>query len=334
MKRNGHRLSKLIAVVVSLTSIGLLTSTMVSFAWYRLDAFASISNLFITTRAGNDLEVGFRHGDDIIYFEALKEKELSLLDPQFEKNRYLADVSGMFLGSWFNQDTDLGSSFPVLRQAYTAGGPTTITPKAESRFLQFELFFRSSEPCHLYLDPSTSLRNANEEADLLASMRVSFLSEDRYLIAEPKKSDAPTRFGGLLSLHDGNGFFDNVNGREILYGEYTGKPKYLPPIDQNSEVLEEKDAFHAQHQPGVERVDLNSVSFAYERTVALDDLVYSPGSNNKVSFGVVPAKKEYRVVLTIYIEGWDTESIDRHSTGSVQITLSFLGVYDLLGENT
>lgn len=334
MKRNGHRFTKLVAVVISLTSIGLLTSTMASFAWYRLDAFASISNLFITTRAGNDLEIGFRRGNDIVYADALGEKELSFLDPQFEKNRYLADVSGMFLSSWLNQDTDLKRSFPVLRQAYTVGGSTTITPKAESRFLQFELFFRSLEPCHLYLDPGTSLKNVKEEADLLASMRVSFLSEDCYLITEPKKDDVPTRFGGLLSLHDGNGFFDNANGREILYGEYAGEPKYLPPIDQNTEVLEERDVFHAQHQPGVERVDLSSVSFAYERTVSLDDLVYSPESNNKLSLGIVPAKEEYRVVLTIYIEGWDTESIDRHSTGSVQISLSFLGVYDTLGENT
>ena len=222
-----------------------------------------------------------------------------------------------------------------------------MTEAATEHFLQFETFFRCDEPCHLYLDHTTKAKplerwnkeraaqsNYSEEElnRVLDSVRVSFYSEETFIITEPNQDEAShTQYGGPLWARNWEGYYDYDNGKEILFGEYTGTPTYSEASPTDTPKPDNASSFNAYHKAGVEIVNPDSVTYATEESYPLDSILFQGGATagNAHCLGTLKANEDYRLVISIYIEGWDRDLTDALATGKFSLDLRFIGLLDI-----
>lgn len=337
---------KLFVAAFGLFAFTLFSSVTATYAWYKVRDFARIDQLSMAFSEDATLEMGLRQEDGTIdYKQVLNADDFRKVDPHYDSNTNLKDVSSMFSSEWLaeqNEDTK-----PILHRSYATSKEHTKTEAATEGFLQYETYFRSKVPCHLYLTENTSARvlerfnhdlaeeysyNEEELNRVLDSVRVSFYSKEGFHIAEPGQTEAShTRFGGPLQAHNDQGYFDYADGKEILYGEYEGEPTYLPALEEDSPEPENKSAFNAKHKAGVERVDVSSVSFAEEESRPLSDFLLgkAPTGKDAICLGTLNANEDFRLVITIYIEGWDLDLTDTLAKGKFSLDLNFAGLMDI-----
>ena len=158
---------------------------------------------------------------------------------------------------------------------------------------------------------------------LVESMRYSILITSEkdydYAIIDPHKKEE-TVFGGLLD-NDKDHFYDHfVRGGDELervYGEYTGTPIW-DDVPQSGDTgykdpNEEPSAFNARHRDGVRKFNQtesekpeNGFSFMTEPSINLQDF-----SKEAKPFHIpVYRNQPQEIVISIYIEGWDLDSIN------------------------
>ena len=320
------RCNKTIALSISIICVAVLASSTASLAWFQNQAFASIENLSLATRSSTDLRVGYRAGGGIAYKTSLSEEDFLRMDPEFEEHAQLGDVSGMFQSSWNNESCDYRTAVPVLYAPYKEKGGRVTSEPATDSFLQLEFFLRCNQSCHLYLDESSCIQTESGKNEGLSGYRLSIFCKDGYYIIDPAKATGhATRYGGLLDIQDPLGYFDHEDGREIIYGDYQGEPTYQEALSED--LLIEGEI--ATHKAGVERADLDSVSFAYEETYYLHDFFYRPRSKNNRPLAILEAEEDYRLVITMYLEGWDLGLVEGMKRESFQTRIEFLAVMDL-----
>ena len=352
MSRKGKRPyvmpAKLFAATLGLFALTLGSSVAATYAWFQVRDFARIDQISMSMRDDSSLLIGLKDEDGHIeYKSSLSEADLALADPDYEANTYLKDVSSMFSSSWLDAPGDPDGKTPILRMPYAKEEGTTITSPATRGFLQFETYFRSNVACHLYLDDATKavpLERWNREiADktdyteeelnqVLDCVRVSFYSKEGFVIAEPgQKQSSNTKFGGPLQAKSLDGYYDSVDGKETMYGEFSGEPSYLPAPEEDLVPYEDDTSFHAKHKAGVEIVDPTSVDVATEKTLPLDDMLYRGGPSGKKAtcLGTLSPNEDYRLVISVYIEGWDVDLTDALATGKFRLDLSFVGLMDI-----
>ena len=154
---------------------------------------------------------------------------------------------------------------------------------------------------------------------LVEAMRFSILVTDEtdynYAIIDPHKTE-DTLFGGLLD-NDKDKYYDYfVKGEENyerVYGEYVGEPSYIDASNDDSPYLspnEEPNAFNAKHKAGVKKANLedhtNGFEIVKEESIKLEDF------DKEVKPLRIPVYRNQprEIVLSIYIEGWDIDSIN------------------------
>ena len=200
----------------------------------------------------------------------------------------------------------------------------------------------------LYQDYQTSgdesLRNLTRDdikerlSRLVNAMRYSILVTDEddynFSIIDPNKNDE-TYFGGLLD-NDVDGYYDyytkNSDGLlyERVYGDIIGDVNnivYDDALEEDSayeDVNEEPSAFNARHKKGVKRFNkeqslLAGVSFKKEETLTLSDFE----SETKPFIFPVYKDKPQEIVLSIYIEGWDLDSINYTMGATFKSNIAF-----------
>ena len=173
---------------------------------------------------------------------------------------------------------------------------------------------------------------------LVDAMRFSVLVTDKtdyqYAIIDPHKN-GDTYYGGLLD-NDIDRYYDyyikesNDLLYERVYGEIVGdvdKILYDEPLSEDSGFKssnEEPSAFNARHKKDVKRVNFekslaNGVSIKKEKAFGLDEFA---SSDNPFVFPVyrnIPKE----IVLSIYIEGWDLDSVNYTMGATFISSLSF-----------
>ena len=160
---------------------------------------------------------------------------------------------------------------------------------------------------------------------LVKAMRYSILVTDKtdyqYLIIDPHK-EKETYYGGLLD-NDIDRYYDyfvresDSQSYERVYGEIKGDLNnivYDEPLEEDSayeNANEEPNAFNARHKKDVKRFNLeksleNGIEIAKE-----DSHEISEFSGNTNPF-VIPVYRDTpkEIVLSIYIEGWDLDSVN------------------------
>ena len=346
-RRNPFLSGKILAAAIGLFALTLSTSTVATYAWFAVSDFARIEQIGMKLDDSTTMQIGYRQGDGIVYKDKIAEEDLRIIDPHYDSNVDLKDVTSAFSSSWLNSNE--AEKTPVLRVPYNRSQQNGMTEAATEGFVQIEAFLKCSEPCHLYLGYLTEAKvierwNRNiaattdyseEELNrVLDCVRVSFWTKDAYYIAEPGQERASnTVFAGPLQARNDKGYYDYEDGKEILYGEYEGTPSYLPAGEEDESDYEDASAFHAIHKAGVERVDPTSVTAAVEKSYPLSSFILPEKANNPgdtLCLGTLQPDEDYRIVISIYIEGWDLDLTDSLATGKFSLDLSFVGLMDII----
>lgn len=170
------------------------------------------------------------------------------------------------------------------------------------------------------------------------AMRFSILSVDEddysYAVIDPNKS-GDTYYGGLLD-NDIDEYYDyyclqDETKYERVYGDILNRNKIVYDEESmtDSEYLDktqENNAFNAKHKAGVKLFNLekslqNGVEIKKEQSFALTDF-NDDRSDNPYHFKL-KANQPKEVVVSIYIEGWDEQSVNYTMGASFLASLSF-----------
>ena len=184
-------------------------------------------------------------------------------------------------------------------------------------------YYQRSDDEHYARYKDYSVEELNERLNrIVNAMRFSILIKDgeeySYSIIDPNY-DEETILGGLLDnemdqYYDGYYKTETDEWYERVYGEVIGEPVYDEPLAQDSGFLypnEAPNAFNARHKKGRKTFNLekslaNGFEIAKEGAYRLDDF---RGNTPKFYFPVyMDVPKE--VVISIYIEGWDLDSVN------------------------
>ena len=191
------------------------------------------------------------------------------------------------------------------------------------------------------------LSDIQEKLDNLVNcLRVSILvnqenSYDYYIIDPTKKSDEVTYLGGLLD-NDKNGYYDTYKDfegltKEVIYGEVNNRDLivYDDPVDpsfkEDNKALTSDEAsdflgnsFHGESKPSAyaynkEKSEAAGFRIAEEQSLSLDDL-----RNNENSLLIpIESNVPIKIVVSIYLEGWDLDCINATMGASFNTKLSF-----------
>lgn len=182
---------------------------------------------------------------------------------------------------------------------------------------------------------------AKQVNSIAQAMRISILVNDpeaySYTIIDPNKN-GETVLGGLLD-NDIDEFYDyfvrESDGKyyERVYGELVGDPANIGyedfPLNESSTELEyvdeEPSAFNAYHKKDVipfslEKSQLNGVDFKKEEAIDLEDF---KGLAKPYHFPVRRSAPQ-EIVVSIYLEGWDLDSVNYTMGASFVSDIAFM----------
>lgn len=338
--------AKLLILGAFLFSLGLGTSAVATSAWYALVEVATVGNLNLQIDMSDAwMSMKLLRNGDLIEDEegdGYTKEELGQIDT------VLGEVSGMFESDWLNDSTNMTAALPRFHSNYMPGHSSTrLVEFSENIYVQNEFIFEAGDDVDIMLDESSFIQanvDANKHTaellgydaeraealnDVVHAVRISFFSEDGYIIANPGESNE-TYYGGILDLNK-DGYYDDIDNKEILYGEYTGEVSYLPGEENETEpLISNRNTFIASHRKGVEKVNKNSpgLTIKKENAYKLQDLKYEENNPLKILTPICHVKKgvQKRVVVSIYVEGWDLHMTDDIASASVDVNIAFTGL--------
>ena len=336
VKKIGVRQSSLLWAGLALFSLTLSAFVTSTIAWFSVSDFLTVGNIKVGV-TNHDIRIGTRNSSGDIVFEL---DDIVTNDEQF----FLSPVSSMF------QDNSryMQSAFPTLSSEYPSEKGHRETGNATSGFFQKEIFLTSDVGTYVYLDESTKVtanRSLNEITAVQTGLfvdelnkveeaiRVSFYCEEGYYIYEPNvTTSSKTKLGGLLDVNVYDNYIDyNSSNEEVLYGDYNEDATlfYEDAVDHDvihHEYDHAKPGVGGKTKAGIKHLDLErsvnegNLRIKEEETYALSDLLYQ----NQYLAYIAPNEVK-RIVLTIYLEGWDKECSNDLINSAFNASISFMG---------
>ena len=328
-------------------AFGLVVSITTTYAWYTINIMTNIDSLNIRVGVREDyyLKLYLLDKNGV---EQYKPDGYTLEEMGYDRDTGLRDVSGMFESDWNNEKTDKATALPQFKRSYGASpsSPNRSTVATEG-YLQTVYYLESNENCEIYLTPDSKVM-ANEEKNaetarvkgrsyeklmqVTNAVRLSFYSEDGYIIANPGETEE-TYYGGVLDMN-GDGYYDSVDGKEVLYGEYNTDAVTYNDKNGVETPLEEsyRDTFHANHQAGITQVNVDrndkELAIKKENSVKIDTLRYEEDDPLKDVVPICTLRKgeKKRLVLSVYVEGWDPYMTDAIESAAFNIDIGFLAL--------
>ena len=165
------------------------------------------------------------------------------------------------------------------------------------------------------------------------AIRVSFYSEDGYVIYEPNvETGSKTKLGGLLDVSFYDGYIDyNSSFEEVLYGEYNEDANliYDDAVDHDVEHHEYESAkpgVGGKTKAGIRHLNLDksvsegNLKIKEEETYSLSELLHT-----KKWVTYIAPNEIKRLVITIYLEGWDKECSNDLINAAFNAHIAFMG---------
>ena len=326
------------AFVLSFSGLSGIAAT---YAWFTVKDIARVNQISLSISDSANLSIGYRKNHSIVYKQELSEEDFEAIDPNYMENINLRDVSGMHKKDWLEAKPFIENR-PVLLESYSRSSFTAKTEQATSGYLQFELYFRCEYSGHLYLSEKTAAskkwksvdedkhRSSREEVSILDVVRASFYTEEHYYIAHLSDAEKTTQFAGPLNIRGDDEYFDSEDGKEIVYGSYQGTPAYFPAADEDTGLSVPLDCFSAKHQAGIMSIDTKSIHPEVEESHPISQFIYdgSGKGGSKYNLGYVPSDTDYRMVFTVYLEGWDRSMNDTIRGERFRLNISFVLLMD------
>ena len=342
----------ILAFLIGLVSITSLSLSF-SLAWY-----ATSTRLFVDTiqvEIKGDRKLLLSTTDDI---DSFKE---DLYPSDLDAVGYFIPVSSMFSSRWFGEDVPEFYEYSnvVVGSDGVPSGPTRL----QRGFLQQEVYLLSDDDVYVSIDPSNkstyfkfnedlnkqfayrvikdepqytyeeALNNLNH---LIYALRYSIydVSNKAHYIIDPFK-DKTTYYGGTLD-NDKDDYFDTYideNGiyKEVLYGEINDRSlaEYHDVGENDIDIAQGTaySSFNAKHAEGtkyfLEKESLlNGLTFKAENSLIPSDMESNDPAVNKM---VIPLHRNEpkKIVLSIYLEGWDRDCINTTMGGSFISQIQF-----------
>ena len=349
-RKKGLSTRKLFALASVTFASAIAVSATSTYAWYAITEKFHIVGLKMTIDHDNlTFRLGKKDGGVIHYQE---DEPYSLKDFGYE-DPTLGNISNMFHDEY---PSSYDPTFnPYFYTGYRPGGPVTKTTVTDDRFeggfVQLEFFLEVSQDALIYLTPSskaTPAREANAEtarekglnADDLdrvtEASRISFYSEYGYVVAELGETHEQVDYAGELDLF-GDGYFDaDSSGKETLFGQYSGTPSYGEPLQEDEHVPfgVKQDIFHAAHKAGNRKINAGSYTAKQEIAHPLSYYAFEDGYGGAHPVAVAKAGKENRLVVSVYLEGWDHDMTSSLIYASFGFDLGFIAVFDPAASDT
>ena len=223
---------------------------------------------------------------------------------------------------------DASKTFIHANTEYNKGFADKLYKKYHREYTQQELYNLTDEYKHSmeYYYSKCSVDEFKEKLDgIVSAMRYSILIKDEneysYTIFDPNKNEVkPIYLGGVLD-NDIDQYYDfyKKNGsdeyRERVYGEVTGDESlydYTDVKDEDLDYLDSNDianAFNARHKPGVKKFNLQE-SLDKGLKIKKEEAIDLKNFNSSDFRFPVYINQPKEIVVSIYIEGWDKDSIN------------------------
>lgn len=339
---------RLFALVLSITSV-LLMSIGFSAAYFVSDNNLYVNEIDVSLVSDPTLYIGIKDGNgNINYSTSVSTNDLGTI-PVF------IPVSSMYEASWLNDSASYIAT-PVFKEAYRTGkinreSSYKETLNATEGYFTKEIYLKASHDCYAMVSETSTFSNnpdANEKIastlsdvypsltheEIVAnlnttykSLRYSFLYNDKdYLIYDPFK-EKDTLFASPLDIN-ADGYYDyyssNGGRYEFLYGDYSNSDKVIYGTNEyNSSGSDFKaSTFMAKTEAGVSHVDLTK-SIENGLVVNKEDSISSSELKEKRHLFLLKQDEPYRVVLSIYLEGWDLDNTSLAMYGAFNVNLVF-----------
>ena len=285
--------------------------------------------------------------DDDVYVTISPDKTKTYIEKNETYNEPVAEKRAREVKAIKNNRDALEQNYRELKDKYDAGDSSVTLVEVKKAETDFELAEKELQTHldnhHYFTEAELELSEAelkdkvlNRLNKVVNAMRYSILIIDQdeydYVIIDPNK-DRVTLLGGLLdnSVDQYYDYYldDSTDDLyERVYGEYTGEPVYPSKYD-GPEALKDSDlppsAFNACHKKGVWAFDpIESAKPEYgfkiaeEDSLTLSDFEGTPKFHFPVRDGV---PKE--VIISIYLEGWDLDSVNYTMDATFNAGLSF-----------
>ena len=261
----------------------------------------------------------------------------------------------MYENSWLNDDVTKIDS-PVFKEAYRTGkinreSSYKETAVAEEGYFSKEIYLKASHDCYAMVNETSTFSNNPEANENIAqtltdayptlnhdeivsnlnttykSLRYSFLYNDKdYLIYDPYK-EADTLFAGPLDINK-DGYYDyyysNASRYEFLYGDYSNSDKVIYGTNEYNydDTNFKPSTFVAKTATSANHIDLNK-SIENGLVVEKEDSISSSELKEKRHLFLLKQDEPYRVVLSIYLEGWDLDNTSLAMYGAFNANLVF-----------
>ena len=169
------------------------------------------------------------------------------------------------------------------------------------------------------------------------------LTGNYYTIIDPTKTETsePVVFGGRLStslLRDYYDYYrDGDEYKEVLFGDVVGGYElddlvYLDPVETDTERTDkdgEPSCFNAGTRQGVRPLDMEAINqkfeFYTENSISPEQADVSTHQNDESTGYLIELFPEvaHKLVLSIYLEGWDLDNLDSTQEGSFNMNIRF-----------
>ena len=291
-----------------------VATVSMSIAWYASSTQVRIEGLVMTVDC--DRELGISTTRDGEYVEKLEPEQL-------DQVKHFSPVTSAHSDRWLSNKSDMPVFYDETK--YSTYEYADLVTVANHGYYSQKLYLLSDDDVYVTIDPSKTNIGvdpdiATEQEKMLAkAMRYSILITDEtdynYAIIDPHK-EGETKFAGILD-NDKDRFYDyyiNDSGSyERVYGEYEGTPEYGEASQTNSATFEypndDPSAFNAKHKKDVKPAILEeneNFKIKREQSIALEEF------NEEVKPFRIPVyrNKPQEIVVSLYIEGWDLDSIN------------------------
>lgn len=322
-----------------ITALG-ISSLSMSLAWYSSGTRLMVSSVDISFIGAKNIKLGV--SPDGEFKEAL-DKELNQIDNYYP-------VSSMFSSRWM----DNKESLPKFRNSYKSvdlNDKSTYQESTEATggYFQQELYLYSDFNVWVTLDKemvtftpdieknkerAQRMKNTSSESyeeilrdlnSVTDALRFSILNpqedEYNYYIIDPYKEKDTYLCGPLDNSQDG--YYDHINGQEIIYGEYDEEEEiiYDEPRSEDSHVDGRRTVFNASHKKGIkpfneDQLHDNKMKAHIEDSLAKNEIE----DNLEIK---LEAQEPKKIVVSLYLEGWDTQNVDYSAFGSFNASLGF-----------
>ena len=347
--------SKKRIILVSLIGLIALNSVSATLAWFSNSNFLQIDNIVITV--DGDRELLISTSDDIDTFKE------SLTEDELEHVPTYVPVSSMYTSEWMPSKAskpvfyDSSNSLvrengvPFLRESIygfysqelyiLSDDDVYVTIDALDTYIKPNSLFNNAYAQRIQLEhPEYTIDEIIEKLNnLTKAMRFSILVPDEeeyeYAVIDPNHNEDYVLFGGVLDNSISryyDVYSDHGELKEVIYGEIFNRELavYDEGLSEDSILEGEATAFNARHQKDVKRFNLeksleNGMEIAKENVLTLSDFIGDPKDNYYEPGFYFPVYRYQprKIVLSIYIEGWDLDSVNHTMGASFISNLSF-----------